>query len=76
MYCCGVLPIQTIVEFRPAIELIVERVPKAVLEAHYKINLPPRDHPKYTVATFLSVHALKKGWITGSSNPNIAQAAK
>ena len=25
---------------------------------------------------FLALYALKKGWITGASNPNISQAAK
>ena len=48
-----------------------------MLEARYKIKLPPRDSPKYTTTTFLSMFALQKGWITGgSSNPNIAEAAK
>lgn len=29
------------------------RVPKEVLEAQYKIYLPPMDSPKYTTTTFL-----------------------
>jgi len=76
MYCCGVLPIQTIREYITPISLIVSRVPKHVLEKTYGIKLPARDSHKYTTSTFLSVYALKKGWITGSSNPNTAQAAK
>lgn len=76
MYCCGVLPIQTITEFRPSVQLILSRVSKVALEAKYRIKLPPRDHESYTVANFLSTIALKKGWVTGSSNPNIAVAAK
>jgi len=76
MYCCGVLPIHTIREYATPISLIVSRVPKPVLEAHYKVKLPPRESPKYTMSTFLSMFALKKGWITGSSNPNVAQAAR
>ena len=59
------------------ISLIVGRIPKNVLESYYKIKLPPRDSPKYTTSTFLSIYALKKGWVTGgSSNPNQAEAAK
>ena len=55
----------------------MSRIPKKVLERHYKIRLPPRDSSKYTTTTFLSTFALQKGWITGgSSNPNIAEAAK
>ena len=77
MYCCGVLPIQNIREYLSPVSLIVSRVPKEVLESHYKIKLPPRDSPKYTTINFLSIYALMKGWITGgSSNPNVAEAAK
>jgi ribosome biogenesis GTPase A len=77
MYCCGVLPIQNIKEYLAPISLIVSRVPKEVLEKHYKIKLPPRESAKYTTTNFLSIYALMKGWITGGSgNPNIAEAAK
>lgn len=76
MYCCGVLPIHTIRDYIQPISLIMSRVPKEVLEKFYKINLPPRDHQKYTAMTLLSMIALKKGWITESSNPNTAQAAR
>jgi large subunit GTPase 1 len=76
MYCCGVLPIHTIREYITPVALIMSRVPKDVLEAFYKINLPSRDHSKYTAMTLLSMIALKKGWITGSSNPNTAQASR
>lgn len=34
--------------------------------------MPLRDSEKYTAETFLSLFALKKGWITGSSNPNLS----
>lgn len=51
-------------------------MPRTVLMSKYKIQLPARDSADYTVANFLAAFALKKGWITGSSNPNLAQAAK
>ena len=76
MYCCGVLPIHTIREYASPVSLILSRVPKPVIEAFYKIKMPPRSSTKYTTNTFLSLIALMKGWITGSSNPNIAQAAR
>jgi hypothetical protein len=77
MYCCGVLPIQNIREYLSPVSLIISRVPKEVLEKQYKIKLPPRESIKYTTTNFLSMFALQKGWITGgSSNPNIAEAAK
>jgi len=58
MYCCGVLPIQNIREYLSPVSLIISRVPKEVLEKHYKIKLPPRDHHKYTTTNFLSMFAL------------------
>ena len=76
MYCCGVLPIQNLREYVQPISLILGRIPREVLEAYYKVKLPPRDSSKYTTATFLSIFALKKGWITGNSNPHQAEAAK
>lgn len=77
MYCCGVLPIHTIKDYISPVSLILSRVPKECLEAYYKVKLPPRDHHMYTAHTLLSVIALKKGWLTGgSSNPNVAQAAR
>jgi hypothetical protein len=38
--------------------------------------MPQRDSEKYTAEMFLSLFALKRGWITGASNPNLSQAAK
>lgn len=77
MYCVGVLPIQNIRDYMSPCSLILSRISKEVLEAHYKIRLPARESSKYTTLNFLSIYALKKGWITGgSSNPNVAEAAK
>lgn len=77
MMCCGVLPIDKMREYMAPIALILKRIPKEVLEAHYKINLPPRDDPRlYTVPFMLQTYAAKKGWFTGRSLPNESQAAK
>jgi len=77
MMCCGVLPIDKMREFTNPIALLLKRIPKEVLEAHYKIKLPPRDDPRlYTVSFFLQTYAAKKGWYTGRTLPNESQAAK
>lgn len=54
----------------------MSRVPKEVLEKFYKIGLPERTHVKYTAFTLLALIAMKKGWISQNSNPNVAQAAR
>lgn len=77
MMCCGVLPIDKIREYQSPVGLILQRIPKEVLEAHYKIILPPReDKDLYTVPFFLQTFASKKGWFTGRALPNESQAAK
>ena len=76
MMCCGVLPIDQMRDHISPIKLVLSRVPKEVLEAMYKIYLPPMDSPKYTTSTFLQVFASKKGWKTGSGTPAEIHAAK
>lgn len=76
MLCCGVLPIDQIRDVTPPISIILQRIPKEVLEAHYRICLPPTTDFRYTVTTFLQVYASKRGWITGRGLPNEFQAAK
>ena len=58
------------------VRLVMTRVPKEVLEAQYKVFLPPMDSPKYTTSTFLQVFASKKGWKTGSGTPAEMHAAR
>ena len=45
MMTCGVLPIDTMKEYVPAIALLLARVPKEVVEKVYGIKMPPRDSP-------------------------------
>ena len=70
MMCCGVLPIDTMKDYITPISLILNRVPKEVLEGFYKIKLPNRDSKMYTAATFLSLYAAKKGFVAGRGIPN------
>ena len=76
MMCCGVLPIDTMKDYASPVSLIMHRVPKEVLEGHYKIHLPPTESKKYNASLFLSVFAAKKGFVTGRGLPNEAQAAR
>ena len=76
MYCCGVLPIQTITEYMSPCNLITARISRHVLQSYYKLALPAEGTKDYTARTVLSLVAMKKGWVTGSSNPDVAQAAK
>lgn len=76
MMCCGVLPIDTMKDYISPISLIVMRVPKEVLEHHYRINLPSVESKSYTASVFLAVYAGKKGHVTGRGLPNEAIAAR
>ena len=76
MMCCGVLPIDKIKEYIPPVTLIVNRVPKDVIESIYKIKLPGKESKHYCASTFLQIFASKKGYVTGRSLPNEAQAAR
>ena len=76
MMCCGVLPIDQMRDHISPVQLLMTRVPKEVLEAQYKIFLPPMESPRYTTATFLQVYASKRGWKTGGGTPAEMIAAK
>jgi hypothetical protein len=58
------------------VSLIIHRVPKGVLEEHYKIKLPAADSKNYTASVFLQVIGAKKGLVTGRGLPNEAMAAR
>jgi len=74
--CCGVLPIDTMKDYISPVSLIIHRVPKVVLEEHYKIKLPAADSKNYTASIFLQVLGAKKGLVTGRGLPNEAMAAR
>ena len=76
MMCCGVLPIDTMKDYISPVSLIVHRVPKHVLEGHYRIRLPAADSKNYTASLFLQVLGAKKGLVTGRGIPNEAMAAR
>jgi large subunit GTPase 1 len=76
MMICGVLPIDTMRDYIGPVASILSRVTKEVLEASFKIEMPPRDSLMYTVSTFLQLYASKLGWFTGRNLPNEFLAAK
>ena len=53
MMTCGVLPIDSIRNYVPPIQLIMSRISKQVLEHQYKIKLPAEDHELYSADVFL-----------------------
>lgn len=72
MMCCGVLPIDTIKDYLSPVALIINRIPKNVLEGFYKINLPSKQSKKFNASFFLQLYATKRGYVTGRSLPNEA----
>jgi large subunit GTPase 1 len=53
MMCCGVLPIDTMKDYISPVSLIILRVPRHVLETHYKCKLPSSDSKNYTASMLL-----------------------
>ncbi len=76
MMTCGVLNIDTMRDYVAPIQLVMSRVPKEVLEAQYKVKLPPRDSSNYTASVFLQLIAGSHGWLNGAGVPNEAVAAR
>ena len=72
MVCCGVLPIDQLRNYVPSIELVVQRLPKHVLETLYKMKLPPQ----YTASQFLQIYAGMRGHVTGRGLPDEARTAR
>ena len=76
MMTCGVLNIDTMRDYVAPIQLVMSRVPKEVLEAQYKVKLPPRESNNYTASVFLQLIAGSHGWLNGAGVPNEAVAAR
>ena len=76
MMTCGVLHIDTMRDYGGPTSLILQRVPKEVIENVYGIKLPPRDSSQYTTSIFLSCVASKHGWLTGTGCPHEAKSAR
>jgi large subunit GTPase 1 len=77
MICCGVLPIDQMRDYVSPVDLVIQRLPKEVLESFYKIKLPAIESKNYTSRTLLATYAGSKGLVTAaSSNPNQSVASR
>ena len=68
----GIMQIDTLREWHSPISIIIQKIPRTILEIFYKIELPDI----YSATQFLQVLAAKRGYITGRSLPDEAKTAK
>jgi len=57
MLCAGILCIDTLVDYKPAIALIIQSIPRQNLQHFYKIILPEI----FSASQFLQICASKRG---------------
>ena len=72
LVCGGILPIDQLREFNSPIALLMQRIPRELLTAFYKIEIPE----EYTGRMFLQILAKSRGASTGSGNPDESSMAK
>jgi large subunit GTPase 1 len=68
----GILQIDTLREYHLPISIVIQHIPKKVLEQFYKLELPDI----YSATQFLQCLAAKRGFITGRALPDEAKMAK
>jgi large subunit GTPase 1 len=68
----GIMQIDTLREWHTPIAVIIQKIPRKILEIYYKIQLPDI----YSATQFLQILAAKRGYITGRSLPDEAKTAK
>ncbi|TFK77272.1 P-loop containing nucleoside triphosphate hydrolase protein [Pluteus cervinus] len=82
LICDGVLPIDQMKEHTGPVALLVQRVPKDVLEATYGLTLHTRPQEeggdgKVTAENLLVAYAIARGFMrSGQGNPDEARAAR
>ena len=75
MVCGGVISIDHSSDFDTPMILVVQRIPRHVLEKVYHVKLP--DNDAYMSQTmFLQILARERGYVTGSSMPDVKKTAK
>ncbi|KAL2090251.1 hypothetical protein ACEWY4_014939 [Coilia grayii] len=81
MICSGILPIDQMRDHVPAISLVCQTIPRAVLEATYGINIiRPRededpDRPP-TAEELLSAYGYMRGFMTTHGQPDQSRSAR
>jgi large subunit GTPase 1 len=68
----GILPIDQLTNYAPAMALLAEQIPKATLEARYGINLPNN----YNFEDILSAYAYIRGFMTARGLPDSSRASR
>ena len=72
MVCNGVVAIDRLKEFISPINLVLQRIPKEVFEAVFKIKLPD----KYNASVFLQILAKERGYVLTNSVADQSKTAK
>jgi len=75
MTCGGVISIDHSSEFDTPMILVVQRIPRGILEEVYNIKLPEKGI-HMTHNAFLSILARERGYVTGSATPDTKKTAK
>ncbi|KAB2603413.1 large subunit GTPase 1-like protein [Pyrus ussuriensis x Pyrus communis] len=81
MIASGVLPIDRMTENREAVQVVANRVPRHVIEAVYRIDLPkPKSYELQSrpplAAEFLRAYCASRGYVASSGLPDETKAAR
>ncbi|XP_061356855.1 GTPase LSG1-2-like [Gastrolobium bilobum] len=81
MIACGVLPIDRMTEHRESVQVVADRVPRQVIEAVYKINLPkPKPYESQSrpplASELLRAYCASRGYVASSGLPDETRASR
>ncbi|KAM2576808.1 hypothetical protein TB2_002544 [Malus domestica] len=81
MIASGVLPIDRMTENREAVQVVANRVPRHVIEAVYRIDLPkPKSYELQSrpplAAEFFRAYCASRGYVASSGLPDETKAAR
>ncbi|XP_062412731.1 large subunit GTPase 1 homolog [Sardina pilchardus] len=81
MMCCGILPIDQLRDHVPAISLVCQTIPRAVLEGTYGINIiRPREdedpHRKPSAEELLTAYGYMRGFMTTHGQPDQPRSSR
>ncbi|KAK9916643.1 hypothetical protein WJX75_005277 [Coccomyxa subellipsoidea] len=81
MVAAGVIPIERLTDVRAPAEVIAQRIPRAVLESTYAMQLPHQASTKGadgspSAAVLLQCIARSRGWVVGNGLPDEARSGR
>lgn len=79
MVCDGILPVDTVRDFMSAVGVVCRRIPTAVLERFYNVDLTPAndvDGSTSAAERVLNMTARQRGIVTDHGKPNASIVAK